>query len=132
MPIRVNIDRAQRLIRFTVVGELVTSEMLSAVTSALRETEGESAYDILSDHQQIATPATPEQIRELVRLLAKQGEPHNGRRAAVVVSQAASFGMMRMLGARASGIGIDVGVFWTVEDALRFLDRSEAPDDQSG
>lgn len=103
-----------------------TDEMEDCVEGALLAIKGETGWDLLSDNREIGTPATPAQIKKLLWLLSRDGTALRGRKAATVVSQAASFGMMRLLGAHASGLDIEVGVFWKMEDAMEFLGRPDA------
>jgi hypothetical protein len=123
MPIHSDVDHAGQLVRFRIVGEWSTDEMLSAVTSALDILQPGRCYDVLSDHSEIGEPATPEQVRALIRLLAERGSAFLGRRAVMVTASPASYGMMRMLGAHCDGIGLDVHVVWSLEDGMRLLGR---------
>lgn len=121
MPITVTFDAQRRLIRFTLVGTLETAEMLNAVKSVLAETDGTDGHDVLSDHRELLTPATPEQVRALLDFLARNGNAVRGGRCAVVVNSEASYGMIRMMAARAETLGIEVRPFWKIEDAESFL-----------
>lgn len=123
MPVTVEIDREKRLLCFVVAGVPDTDEMLRVTAAALDELEGETGYDVLSDSRSVDTPLTPAQAKALIAVLDRDRSPLKGRKAAMVVGRAASYGMMRMLGALATGIGIEVGAFWNPEDATRFLGR---------
>lgn len=123
MPITFQVDRQRRLVRFEASGELRTEEMRQALLGALGALGGETGYAVVSDHRQLVSPATPEQVREMVQILASDGGALRGSRVAMIVAQTASYGMMRMLGAYTGELGIDVGVFWNEQDAWQFLAR---------
>ena len=124
MPITAWVDEADKLARFEIIGEWTTEEMLRAVSRTLDALGGREGFDLLSDHRLIGKPATPEQIRALVGHLSRTGSALAGRRAAVVVGNAASYGMMRMLGVHAESIGIEVGIFATIPEAMEWLRRT--------
>lgn len=117
------VDSDARLIRFRIVGAWTTAEMIAAIQGTLDRIAGQDGYDLVSDHRQIGTPATPEQIRALVRLLAAEGSALRGRRAAVVVSTDASYGMMRMLGAHMDAHGLEISAVRSPEEAMAFVNR---------
>jgi hypothetical protein len=121
VPIKSDVDHDARLIRFELQGELETAEMLAAVDDVLRRLDGRKGYDFLSDNRQLTKPATPAQIKPLMSRLAAAGDTVTGAQCAVIVGQEASYGMMRLMAAHAEPLGIRVGVFWNMEDALRFL-----------
>jgi len=123
VPITTEVDHKERLIRFKVSGKLVTDEMLAAIDEAFRLVGDEKGYDILSDHRELETPADPSQIEAVIGRMSDREQQFAGSRAAVIVAQKASYGMMRMLAARVDPLGIKVGVFWNLEDALHFLDK---------
>lgn len=126
MPIKSDVDHQARLIRFELDGDLETQEMLAAVDDVFRRLEGRKGYDFLSDNRKLNRPATPAQIKMLMARLSAAGDAVSGTRCAVVVGQEASYGMMRLMAAHAEPLGIKVGVFWNMEDALALLDRSES------
>lgn len=123
MPIKAWIDEDQKLARFEIVGTWTTDEMVVSMNGVLDVIGGRTGFDLLSDHRRIDGPATPEQIRTLVTQLTRKGSALAGRRAAVVVGNEASYGMMRMLGVYTERIGIEVGIFNEIREALRWLHR---------
>jgi hypothetical protein len=124
VPIKTEVDHSDRLVRWELSGDLDTDEMLAAVDEAFRLIGGKPGYDFLCDNRALKKPATPEQIKILIGRFAKEGKLVNGSRCAVVVGQAASYGMMRLMAAHADPIGIDVAAFWTIEEAMAFLGRT--------
>jgi hypothetical protein len=115
------VDHSARLVRFTVSGTVETAEMLAALDDALRQLEPGASYNVLSDHRELVRAVTPEQIRILMSALSVRGHALRGGRCGVVVSTDASYGMMRLMAVHAEAIGIKVGVFRTLEEAVAFI-----------
>ena len=126
MPIRAWVDEDHKLARFEIVGEWTTEEMIEAISRILATIGDRTGFDLISDHLGIGEPATPDQIRALVGHLTRKGSALVGRRAAVIVGNPTSYGMMRMLGAYTERIGIEVGIFSSVPEAMRWLGRDTA------
>ena len=124
MPVEITADHANRLIRLELEGALDTREMIDGVEEVLRLVGGRSGYDFFSDHRKITQPATAEQIKAVLARLSQDGDVVRGSKFAAVVGQGASYGMMRLMAVHATDIGIEVGVFWTVEEAMTFLGRT--------
>ena len=121
------VDQPARLVRFTVSGTVETPEMLAALDDALRQLEPGVQYIVLSDHRELVRAVTPEQIRVLMDALARRGQALRGCRFGVVVSTDASYGMMRLMAVHAEAIGIQVGVFRKLEEAMAFVAKSATP-----
>jgi hypothetical protein len=121
---KIEADKPNRLIRLELDGELDTKEMLAGVEEVLRLMGGQPGYDFLSDHRKLTKPATADQIKAVLARLGEKGDLMKGSKFAVIVGQGASYGMMRLMGVHAINLGIEVGVFWTQEEALKFLGRS--------
>lgn len=131
VPIKTVVDDKQRLVHFELSGDLVTDEMLAAVDEAYEQVPEGEVYDVLSNNRALNAPATPAQIKALVGRLAEHGKRVEGSRCAVIVGHVASYGMMRLMGAHTESLGIEVGAFWKMEDALAFLDRSSGSDSKA-
>lgn len=114
----------ERLVRFEVSGQADTTEMLAALDEGVRLMGDARGYDIFSDLRQAAA-VTPQQVRTLLSHMAQGGNVFKGGRCAVVVADEASYGMMRLMTVHASKLDIAVGVFWTKEEALLFLQRAD-------
>lgn len=96
--------------------------MLAAVISCFAQRKPGVVYDVISDHREVAEPATPDQIRTLVAELMRLGGV-DGMRAATIVGTDASYGMMRMMSAHTEALGIEVGIFREPAEARKFLER---------
>jgi hypothetical protein len=121
---KIEADNPNRLIRLELDGELATKEMLDGVEEILRLIDGRRGYDFLSDHRKLTKPATAEQVKAILARLGEEGAVLKGSKFAVIVAKGASYGMMRLMAVHAADLGIEVGVFWNKEDALKFLGRS--------
>jgi hypothetical protein len=121
---RIEADKPNRLIRLELDGKLDTKEMLAGVEEVLRLIGGQPGYDFLSDHRKLITPATADQIKLVLARIGEEGDLLRGSKFAVIVGHGASYGMMRLMGVHAADLGIEVGVFWNKEEALKFLGRS--------
>ena len=124
MPTKIEADKPNHLIRLELDGELDTKEMLAGVEEAIRLMGGQSGYDFLSDHRKLTKPATADQIKAVLARLGEEGDLLKGSKFAAIVGHGASYGMMRLMGVHAADLGIEVGAFWTKEEALKFLGRS--------
>ena len=100
--------------------------MVDSVTSAASQLRDGALYRVLCDNREVTSPITPMQMKDLLASLRETGLANRVRKAAIVVNSEASYGMMRLFGARAEPLGIEVSPFWTLNEALDFL----GPDDQ--
>lgn len=121
MPIRAEIDEQHTLLKFEIVGDWTTEDMEQVTLEGVRGIAGREGYDALCDLTRTGRASTPAEIRRLVEILTDEGSALRGRRAAMVVGNPTSYGMMRMLAAHAEPIGIEVKIFSNVEEAMRFL-----------
>jgi hypothetical protein len=124
MPVTHTIDRAERIVRLTVTGALSIDEMRRTVDAVVAETEGEGGFCVLSDHRGLSTPSTPAQLEALVEYMHIAGRPFHRARWAVVTSNPASYGMMRLLMVIAERVPILVNVFEDMESAEHWLRTS--------
>lgn len=121
MPIRAEIDERDALLKFEIVGDWTTEEMEQVTLEGVRGIAGRAGYDALCDLTRTGRASTPAEIRRLVQILMEEGSALRGRRAAMIVGNPTSYGMMRMLSALTEPIGIEVKIFSNVAEAMRFL-----------
>lgn len=127
MPIHAQVDADSRILKFAIVGDWTTDEMIRVTGEGVRAISGRQGYDVLCDLTRTGRPSTPDEIRQLVLLLADEGSALFGRHAAMVVANVTSYGMMRMLAVHAETIGIEVRIFGDIAEAMRFLRPGQAP-----
>lgn len=127
MPIRFDIDEDRKILRFEVAGDWTTEEMIGVASAGVRSIAGRQEWDALCDLTGTNRASTPDEIRRLVQVLTTEGSALAGRRAAMVVSNPTSYGMMRMLAVHVEPIGIEVQIFRDVAAAMRFLRPDAEP-----
>ncbi len=118
MTVSCQIDPEARLVRIAIIGDFTVAEMVATVMESAKAAE--PGYNIVSDHREIGTPATRNQMEHLAMLLANLRSTFAGARWAVIVSKAASFGMMRMLAVLLESADIRLEVFHDAETAERW------------
>ncbi|HET9455074.1 MAG TPA: STAS/SEC14 domain-containing protein [Gemmatimonadaceae bacterium] len=121
MPIRSEVDESAQLLMFEIVGDWTTEEMERVTLEGVRAIAGREGYDALCDLTRTGRVSTPAEIRRLVQILTEEGSALRGRRAAMVVGNPTSYGMMRMLSAHTEPIGIEVKIFTQLGEAMKFL-----------
>lgn len=121
MPMTHSVDHQRRLLTVEVSGTLTTREIIAAIDAAAADL-GPGRYRVLSDHRQLTTPATTEQVEAVVDHLSGYPGHFGGSQWAVVVGQPASYGMIRMMSVLAERIPMEVQVFTTRPEAERWID----------
>ena len=117
MPATHVVDQDAGVVRLTLWGVLTLAEMVSTVQGVLADLEPGRRYDVLSDHRQLQEPATRDQMLQLTDFLVSRGTPFHGRRWAVIVGSAASYGTIRMI-----AVHLEAAPIWT----MPFYDAGEA------
>lgn len=125
MPITYVLDPAIKLIRAEVEGEFSAADMLRCVMDAGVEADG-PGWNIISDHRRIAHPATRNQLEQLTSRLESMRLYFSNARWAVVTTNIASFGMMRMLQVMAERIPIQLQIFDRYDEAERWASGAPA------
>ena len=97
MPIKVWIDRDQRLIRSEVSGSFSEEDILNGINESVRHPDYEPGFDVLSDHTRVTEFITTAQAYSMARHLEFLSEQMANVRWAVVTREPASYGMMRMM-----------------------------------
>jgi hypothetical protein len=121
MPIELRVMGSARLVVGSVRGTVDISEMLEALDRARADPDFGPAFDVLSDHREVDTPLTPRQLEALLGHFSTLGDAFVGSRWAIVTAAPASYGMMRMLSARAEPLGLEVTVFREMDEARAWL-----------
>ena len=110
------------------LGSVLPLYVLEPEYWALRDTSARQwdfTAECLTDLREAAHHTGPEDIRRIAGLLSRSLERIAEGRAAVVVSQAVSFGMMRMLQAYVDGIPFEIRIFYDLAEARRWLGLEE-------
>ena len=126
MPITFRIDHEARLVRVDIVGDWALDEVLSAITDATAEFKAVH-YNVLADHRQIGRIINRGELEQFTDRLSELQKHFAGARWAVVVSNAASYGMMRMFSVMAERIPLLVNVFENYDAAERWVTADDPP-----
>ncbi len=121
VPLTVRLDRPACIVRLVASGELTSAEIRESLDQAIALVGAERGWRVLSDHRLLTAPATTAQIKLTVSDLHEFGQCFHGTRWAVITAGAASFGMIRMLGALAASVPITVRAFTDADEAERWL-----------
>ena len=125
MPIVTRIERDRKRVIAIVTGDLFLDEMINAINSATEDPDFEPGFDVLSDHTGINAPISTTQAETLASHLESLKEYYSGSRWAVVTEEAASYGMMRMLSVFLTKVPMDLEVFYSFEEAEKWLSVSK-------
>lgn len=129
----ISLDPDRRLLRMRLSGRPGTVAIRRAVAAVLARLGESPGVDVYSDHRDLTAPLDPSQLEVFVAQLDLAARLLRGRRWAVVVGSAASYGMMRMLSVHAQRVPLEVAVFWGPEAAEAWLaGDDEAPLDAGG
>lgn len=113
--------------RLRLTGRPEASAIRAAVEEVLGRLGGATGFDLYSDHRGLTAPIDPGQLHAFLGHLDSAAHAVRGRRWAVVVGSAASFGMMRMLSVHAQRLPLEVAVFWEPAAAEAWLDGQGDP-----
>ena len=127
MPIRYSVDADRGRLHVVVDGEFTTEEMISTVRAFIAEPALPHGFTALSDHTRVQRPLTSSQLLALVAVMEEHRERFAGVRWAMVSTRPASYGMMRVLAARAQlFLDMRVRIFFDSRRAAEWLDRPRA------
>jgi hypothetical protein len=122
MPISYTVDPLRQRVDAQVEGEVSAEDAMRAFEAILREPDLRSGFVILSDHRRLGRNFSTDDIHRLTEWMEQHESSLHPTRWAAVVSRPTSFGLMRMLGARAKlTAGVEVGVFIATEEAEAWL-----------
>jgi hypothetical protein len=128
MPIETHIDKARRLIVSKVIGNFSIADIVTSIDTAIHHPDFTPGFDVLSDHSDIGQPMTPLQMEQTIGFLRSIAASIGGARWAVIATQPASYGMMRMLSVYAKSIPLDVRAFHTQIEAENWLASERSSD----
>jgi hypothetical protein len=112
MPIHYTIDPLRQRVDVVLDGEVTIQDAIEVFDVLVRAPDLQPGFVILSDHRRLGRPFSTEEVHRLTDWMEDHATVLHPTRWAAVVSRPTSFGLMRMLAARAKlTAGIDVGVF---------------------
>ena len=121
MPITYTIDKHSRFIHRVVSGIVTSDEILANITEILQHPAYQPGMKSLTDLRATQHYASPQEVRQIANFILGQSEKVQGGKAAVVVSQDVSFGMVRMLELLTESSPLSIGVFKDLQEAYEWL-----------
>ena len=123
MPIDYTIDPGRGRLYLTIAGEFTTEEIVSVTRAFIESPELPEGFSALSDHTRVTRPLSSSQLLALVSLMEQHAQRFAGVRWAIVSTRPSSYGMMRVLAARAQlALGMRVRIFFDMQRATHWLD----------
>jgi len=123
MPIDISIDKERGLFIRTVRGAITTEEVIRSVEQVLAHPDFRPGMKSLSDLRDVIPYTSTTDVKAIAKLILSHSEQVSGVRAAVVVTQAISYGMMRMLQAYCDRSPAEIAVFYDLDEAMDWLDQ---------
>jgi hypothetical protein len=122
MPVIYAIDRTERVVYLTTVGEPSFDEWRDALLSVFSHSSFETGFNFISDRRRASAPS-PEFIEQEVNFI-REHESELGRcRWAAVVPDPATDEAARVVTNRAHVTEVEVGFFYNLAEARRWVFR---------
>ena len=123
MAITFTIDVARRLVLLRAESFSDQDEWFARFDEAVADPRFEPGFDFLYDRTTGPEIPDTELVRSWVLRHARRINGIGGGRLAVIVSEPAIYGMLRMASVFAESEGVRVGGFWSEAEALAWLSR---------
>jgi hypothetical protein len=104
-----------------ISGDFDVAKIISVLSHASDSRNFKQDFKVLLDQRNIRKPAIREQIVTIASHMDKGAHVFGGSKWAVVVSEDASYGMMRMLSILVEDVPIKVDVFRDYDAAMQWL-----------
>ena len=118
-----SIDPARGRVQMTIGTEFTTEDVISAMRAVIHSPALPDGFTAVSDHTGVQRPLNQSQLFELVSLMEQHAHRFAGGRWAIISTRPASYGMMRLLAARAQlALRMRVRIFFDVQRAAQWLD----------
>ncbi len=121
MPVSFTIDRTNDVVLRTARGEITAEQLAQNFEEVLAHPDFHAGIKSLTDARELDHHLEVEDMRDIAKTIARYRDRIAGGRAAVVVSIAVSYGLMRALQAYADQSPIDIRIFYDVDEARRWL-----------
>lgn len=120
MPISYTIDPAARVATVAVTGEVAREAWTEAIRAMFADPAYAPGFGVLVDRRRAAVPSA-DFVRHVVRFLSRYHREMAGARVAMLVGEAAGYGMARMLQILADQLPFELEVFTDPDEARRFV-----------
>ena len=121
MPIAVRIDKEADLVSRTVTGSVSGEELIASFQDTLDHPDYHPGMKSLMDFRLFDHQLGSQDMRKFADFFLERSDAVRGTPTAVVVSQAVSYGLVRMLQAYIEAAPITLEVFYDLEEAERWL-----------
>jgi hypothetical protein len=123
MPITYSVDVERARVHAVVEGEFTLENIVAVLQDVVTHGSLRDGFTVLSDPTRVQRPLSSTQLLGLVGLLERYEERFRTVRWAIVSTRPASYGMMRVLAARAElALGMEVRIFFDARSASKWLD----------
>lgn len=122
MPVIYAIDRSERVVYLTTVGEPSFDEWRDALLSVFSHSSFETGFNFISDRRQ-ASPPGPEFVEQEVTFISEHAGELGRCRWAAVVPDPATDEAARVVTNRARVTDVEVGFFYNLAEARRWVFR---------
>ena len=124
MPIDVLVDKEKGLVHGKVTGDVTPEEWIASFAAVLDHPDFDLKMPILIDLTAVTHRLSALDVRHLADFLLARGPSALwGAREAVVVSKPASYGMVRVFQSYVEGSGLQLAVFYDLNEAKDWLGR---------
>lgn len=115
-------DARNSLVTIKVTGLVGAEELLTSIGRVIEHPDFHPGMKSLTDMREALHTATTDEVRSVAQLLITNMSRIQGVKEAVVVGQAVTYGMLRMLQAQMEGFPFEIGIFYDIEEATRWLE----------
>ena len=129
MAIDTTVDKRRRLVIRVAHGEINAEQVLASIQETLNHPDYGPGFKSLTDLRGIKASGNVDDVKAVGRMIVEQGPKLTGGRAAVVVSDMLSYGMMRMLQGYTGKSPLEIRVFYDIDEAKDWLDVDEIIDE---
>ena len=120
MPVIFTIDRTERVVYLTTVGEPSFDEWRDTLLNVFSDPSFETGFDFISDRRR-ATAPTPEFVEQEVAFVREHEREFGRCRWAAVVPNPATDKVARVVTEKAGLPDVEVGVFYNLAAARRWI-----------
>ena len=122
MPVIYTLDRSERVVYLTTVGEPSFDEWRDALLGVFSNPSFKTGFNFISDRRQ-AAPPSPEFVEQEILFVRAHRKELGRCRWAAVVPDPATDEAARVVTNRASMTDIEVGFFYSLAEARRWIFR---------
>jgi hypothetical protein len=122
MPVIYSIDRSERVVYLTTVGEPFFDEWKDTLLSVFSHPSFATGFNFISDRRQATVPS-PEFVEQEIAFVREHEREIGRRRWAAVVPDPATDEAARAVTSRAHMPDVEVGFFYSLTEARRWVFR---------